>query len=43
MSGSGPTVFGIFPDRQAAARAAECLAGRQQDIQLEVAHTVEEA
>lgn len=43
MSGSGPTVFGIFPDRQAAARAAECLAGRRQDIQLEVAHTVEEA
>ncbi len=30
MSGSGPTVFGVFPDREAAAKAAECLAAHQQ-------------
>ncbi|MGP2528465.1 4-(cytidine 5'-diphospho)-2-C-methyl-D-erythritol kinase [Acidaminococcus sp. LBK-2] len=42
MSGSGPTVFGIFPDRETAGRAAESLKKQAGDLQIELAHTVQE-
>jgi len=34
MTGSGPTVFGLFPDREPAAQAAEALSGRFPDVFL---------
>lgn len=42
MSGSGPTLFGIFPDRERAARAGAELQENHLDIQIELAHTVQE-
>ena len=42
MSGSGPTVFGIFPGREGAEQAAEALGKQEVDIEIEVAHTVQE-
>jgi 4-diphosphocytidyl-2-C-methyl-D-erythritol kinase len=41
MSGSGPTVFGVFPDRSAAARAARRIARETgPDVEVLVARTV---
>ena len=42
MSGSGPTVFGLFPDRNAAARAARALAKEigERDVTILAARTV---
>lgn len=42
MSGSGPTVFGLFPDRNAAARAARALAEEigERDVTILAARTV---
>ena len=34
MSGSGPTVFGLFDDRQKAVRAKEALEGRYRQTYL---------
>jgi 4-diphosphocytidyl-2C-methyl-D-erythritol kinase len=34
MSGSGPTVFGIFPDEAAAERAAEVLRRGRSDLEI---------
>ena len=42
MSGSGPTLFGIFPDRERAAGAGAELQENHLDIQIELAHTVQE-
>lgn len=42
MSGSGPTLFGIFPDRENAAGAGAELQENHLDIQIELAHTVQE-
>ena len=42
MSGSGPTLFGIFPDRERAAGAGAELQENHLDIQIQLAHTVQE-
>ena len=41
MSGSGPTVFGIFPDRTAARSAAESVRRDGTDVEVHVARTVQ--
>lgn len=41
MSGSGPTVFGIFRDRGAARRAATAVGGSERDVELHVVRTLE--
>jgi len=41
MSGSGPTVFGLCPDRAAARRAAAGLRRRGSDIEVHVARTLQ--
>ncbi len=41
MSGSGPTVFGIFPDRAAARRAAAGAQEAGSDIEVHVARTLQ--
>ena len=42
MSGSGPTVFGIFFQTDEALEAASLLKQKYKDIQIETAHTVQE-
>ncbi len=42
MSGSGPTVFGIFFQAEAAAKAAGLLKQKYRELQIETAHTVRE-
>jgi 4-diphosphocytidyl-2-C-methyl-D-erythritol kinase len=41
LSGSGPTVFGIFPHRAAARRAAERLAGQDSSIEVHAVRTLQ--
>lgn len=42
MSGSGPTLFGIFAGQEQARRAASVLREQYRDAQIEMAHTVQE-
>ena len=42
MSGSGPTLFGIFTSREKARQAADRLRDRERDAQIKIAHTVQE-
>ena len=42
MSGSGPTLFGVFPDRERAAGAGKKFQENHLDVQIELAHTVQE-
>lgn len=42
MSGSGPTLFGVFPDRGRAAGAGKKFQENHLDVQIELAHTVQE-
>lgn len=42
MSGSGPTLFGIFASRDEAEKAARRLREIERDAQIEIAHTVQE-
>ena len=42
MSGSGPTLFGIFTSREKARQAADQLRDRERDAQIKIAHTVQE-
>lgn len=42
MSGSGPTLFGIFASREKARQAADRLRDRERDAQIKIAHTVQE-
>lgn len=42
MSGSGPTLFGIFASREQARKAASSLQEQYRNAQIEMAHTVQE-
>ena len=42
MSGSGPTLFGIFAGREEAQQAADRLREIERDAQIKIAHTVQE-
>lgn len=42
MSGSGPTIFGVFASREMAQQAAERLRTIKMDAQIKIAHTVQE-
>lgn len=42
MSGSGPTVFGVFFQAAAAEQAASLLKQKYRELQIEIAHTVRE-